>query len=155
MIGDINFFLYPFDSDDDDDGDEDGTSNAAGAMESGCVGEIDIMIAGHGDRGKGLGKAAVSTFLYHILSNLDAIVGEYQCAPTGAGPGGKRLKLKLLMAKIKATNVHSIALFKGLGFEQEGSVDYFGEVKMVMKDFDRIAGRPEGYQVLEYVRSAK
>lgn len=146
MIGDINFFLYPWNDDEEDE------TNSPG--ESWCIGEVDIMIAGHGDRGKGLGKAAVSTFLHYIWSNLDAVLGEYQSASREEVKGSGPLKLKLLMVKIKATNRHSIALFKGLGFEQEGDVNYFGEVKMVLEDFGRIARRPQGYQVMKYLRPA-
>lgn len=141
MIGDINFFLYPSEDDDAPDGD--------------CVGEVDIMIAGQGDRGKGLGKAAVSTFLHYIWRNRDAILGEYQSGETslvkevGDGAG---FRLEVLMAKIKADNVGSIALFKGLGFEQEGDVNYFGEIKMVLKNFDGLEEAPEGFQVVEYHR---
>lgn len=140
MIGDINFFLYPSDDDDAPDGD--------------CVGEVDIMIAGQGDRGKGLGKAAVLTFLHYIWTNRDGILGEYQAGETSLpkGGGGESLRLKVLMAKIKADNVGSIALFKGLGFEQEGDVNYFGEIKMVLKSFDSLDEAPEGFQVVEYHR---
>lgn len=149
MVGDINFFLYPWDDEEDTDG-------TRGKLDS-CIGEVDIMIAGDSDRGKGLGKAAVSTFMHYIWSNLDAILEEYQSsssAPTANGQDGAKLVLKLLMAKIKASNVHSIALFKGLGFEQEGDVNYFGEIKMVLKDFTRISGALDGYAELEYHRPA-
>lgn len=140
MIGDINFFVYPWDE-------EDGQ-----APQSYCTGEIDIMIAGQQDRGRGLGKAAVSTFLHYIWSSLDAILREYESSSSGQAEGTPRLKLKLFMAKIKATNAHSIALFKSLGFEQEGDVNYFGEIKLVLQDFDLIAAPPEDYQVLDYSR---
>lgn len=149
MIGDINFFLYPFDNDADDE-----PASANSVQESSCVGEIDIMIAGHGDRGKGLGKAAVSTFLHYIWSNRDVILREYQSGETALSKGDGSLKLELLMVKIKATNVHSIALFKGLGFEQEGDVNYFGEVKLVLKDFNRVVTPPEAYAVVEFSRHA-
>lgn len=137
MIGDINLFLYPWD--DEDDGED-----ASCTHPSYCVGEIDIMIASQDDRGKGSGKAAVSTFMHYVWSNRLAILREYQSA---AQP-----ELKLLMAKIKATNTHSIALFKSLGFEQQGDVNYFGEVKLVLHDLDRLATPPEGYQVVGYTR---
>lgn len=146
MIGDINFFIYPFDDDDEEEG-----KDSAGT--TGVVGEIDIMIAGHSDRGKGLGKAAVSTFLHYIWTNRSAILEEYGRQHSSV-PGGSNvpLRLQFLMAKIKATNERSIALFKGLGFEQEGEVNYFGEVKLVMKEFDSIAKTPRGYEVVQYRR---
>lgn len=140
MIGDINFFLSPSDDDDAPDGY--------------CVGEVDIMIAGQGDRGKGLGKAAVSTFLHYIWTNRNAILREYQSGETSLPKGGESPRLKVLMAKIKADNVGSIALFKGLGFEQEGDVNYFGEIKMVLKSFNSLQEVPEGFQVVEYLRSS-
>lgn len=139
MIGDINFFLYPWDGEPEDDG-----ADASGAPPGYCVGEIDIMVASQNDRGKGLGKAAVSTFMHYIWSNRAAILREYQAA---AQP-----ELKFLMAKIKATNAHSIALFKSLGFEQEGDVNYFGEVKLVLQDLDRLATPPDGYRVVDFNR---
>ncbi|KAI3396455.1 hypothetical protein diail_12175 [Diaporthe ilicicola] len=139
MIGDINFFLYPWD--DEPEGNEAGTSSAHPSY---CVGEIDIMIASENDRGKGLGKAAVSTFMHYIWSNRAAILREYQSAA--------QLKLRFLMAKIKATNTHSIALFKSLGFEQEGDVNYFGELKLVLHNLDRLATPPDGYRVVDFKR---
>ncbi|KAL2290419.1 hypothetical protein FJTKL_15529 [Diaporthe vaccinii] len=139
MIGDINFFLYPWDDEAEDDG-----AGANGTPPGYCVGEIDIMVASQNDRGKGLGKAAVSTLMHYIWSNRAAILREYQAA---AQP-----ELKFLMAKIKATNVHSIALFKSLGFEQEGGVNYFGEVKLVLEDLDRLATPPDGYRVAGFQR---
>jgi RimJ/RimL family protein N-acetyltransferase len=137
MIGDINLFLHPW----DDEGD--GADTASDTRHY-CVGEIDIMIASHEDRGRGLGKAAVSTFMHYIWSNRLAILGEYQAAPP--------TELKMLMAKIKATNTHSIALFRSLGFEQEGHVNYFGEVKFVLHDLDRLSTPPEGYRMVGYRR---
>lgn len=139
MIGDINFFLYPWD--DEPERDE---PDASGAPPRYCVGEIDIMIASGNDRGKGLGKAAVPTFMHYIWSNRAAILREYQPA---APP-----ELKFLMAKIKATNTHSIALFKSIGFEQEGHVNYFGEVKLVLQNLDRLVTPPDGYRVMDFKR---
>lgn len=149
MVGDINFFLYPW-----DDEDEEGAEGVRSADDdddtniSWCVGEIDIMIAGSADRGQGLGKAAVTAFLHYIWSNRDAILAEYQYASAGSST----MRLKMLMAKIKATNLQSIALFKRLGFEQDGEVNYFGEVKMVLRDLQGLNQRPDGFEVGEYVR---
>lgn len=149
MIGDINFFIYPFD---EDEGDEDGSSAAGRSV----VGEIDIMIASSKHRGKGIGKAAVSTFLHYIWSSRSAILDEYTRGGQGAyfdsGDAQQPLELKFLMAKIKATNEGSIALFKSLGFKQEGKVNYFGEVKLIIKGFNSIAQSPVGYQVVKYCR---
>lgn len=157
MVGDINFFLYPWDDDggdDEDGGDGDATTTTtttAAATEGWCVGEIDVMIASPGDRGKGLGRAAVSTFLHYIWSNRDAILREYH----GHQAASSTPELKSLMAKIKAENVASIALFRRLGFEQVGDVNYFGEIKMVLRDLEGIARRSEEFEVLTYVRSTE
>lgn len=148
MIGDINFFIYPLDEGDEDEGEDEGSGSGANV-----VGEIDIMIASHGDRGKGLGKTAVSTFLHYIWSNRSAILKEYAEDSSIFGASTQSLRLTFLMAKIKATNEPSIALFKGLGFKQEGEVNYFGEIKLVMKNFDNIAKPPAGYEVVRYLRS--
>lgn len=139
MIGDINFFVYPWLDEDEEFG-----TGLPSVENLYTVGEIDIMIASHEDRGRGLGKAAVSTFMHYIWSSHLAILREYQPAV--------QLKLKYLMVKIKATNTHSIALFKSLGFEQEGDVSYFGEVKLVLHDLERLATPPEGYRVVGYKR---
>lgn len=113
MIGDVNLFLYPSEDDDDED-------------DPCCVGEVDIMIAEQQCRGVGLGKAVVSLFLTYIHRNLDAILGEY---------GNGATEMRALMAKINKGNAASIALFRSLGFAQEGEANYFGEVKLVMPDW--------------------
>ncbi|KAK1829666.1 GNAT domain-containing protein [Podospora conica] len=109
MIGDVNLFLYPHEDDED-----------------AYVGEVDIMIAEHRCRGVGLGKAVVALFLTYVHRNVDAILREYNQGTA---------ELKTLMAKINKDNAASIALFRSLGFEQEGEANYFGEVKLVMHDW--------------------
>lgn len=144
MVGDINFFLHPSDSDDDDNA----GSNSSGRV---VVGEVDIMIAEATDRGKGLGQAAASAFLHWILARRGEILAEY-CAGEEDSGAGRRVELGMLMAKIKAGNAGSIALFRGLRFVQEGEVNYFGEVKMVLREFGGLEEVPGGYRVLEYRR---
>ncbi|ORY71709.1 GNAT domain-containing protein [Pseudomassariella vexata] len=128
MVGDINLFLTPWE--DDIDG-ADNSTPAPSDRKDYVVGEVDIMIADLANRGKGLGKAAVSAFLLFIRRNLRAILDEY-AAGTGRGVAGKtrRPEMRAFMVKIKATNVGSMALFTGLGFVQRGEVNYFGEVEM-------------------------
>ena len=152
MVGDVNFFLYAFDGDDDEEeaGGEEAGGNDEKHLPRYCVGEVDIMIANHQDRGKGLGRAVVSAFLHFIRCHLGDILGEYA---GDADAQSRSLGLKMLMAKIKADNAGSIALFRSLGFVQEGDVNYFGEVKLVLRDFDEIAATvPEGYTELVYTR---
>ncbi|KAI1853792.1 hypothetical protein JX265_003874 [Neoarthrinium moseri] len=161
MVGDINLFLTPWedDAEDDDEGEgDDGDTAKTAPVEvdrpaaAYCVGEVDIMIADAADRGRGTGKAAVSAFLWFIKRNADAILAEY-AADTGQEGGG--LRMKALVARIKATNEGSIALFKGLGFEQRGSVNYFGEIELVRREFEAKGGikEVEGYEELPFDRS--
>ena len=151
MIGDINFFLYPL----DDDGYEapDGAETPRY-----CVGEIDVMIADNLHRGKGLGKAAVLAFLHYIYRKLPSILQQYEARndenkpPTASTP----LSLKHFMVKIKETNTASLALFKGLGFQQQGSVNYFGEIKLVLVEYEPlVCVPPECYSELLYLRTSK
>ncbi|KAK3944199.1 GNAT domain-containing protein [Diplogelasinospora grovesii] len=148
MVGDINFFLYPYDSDGSDNSTDD----------DGLCGEVDIMIANPNDRGKGVGRAAALAFLHYIFSHLPLILNEYHTPNDHQkenirpdSKGGSRLKQ--LMVKIKADNTHSINLFKSLGFQQDGEVNYFGEVKLTLTEFDAFREEnvvPEGYVELVY-----
>ncbi|KAI1104848.1 GNAT domain-containing protein [Jackrogersella minutella] len=124
MMGDINLFLTPWEPDDDTDARVNGDPR-----ETCCSAEVDIMIADQKHRGKGFGRAAVATFLLFVRRNLDGILAEY------AGAGSGRPALRELIAKINAGNAGSIALFKSLGFEQRGGVNYFGEIQMVLEGF--------------------
>ncbi|KAK5993863.1 N-acetyltransferase 9-like protein [Cladobotryum mycophilum] len=119
--GDINFFLYP---DDEDEEPQVGKRLLRG--------EVDVMIAEKESRGKGMGEGSVRTLLAYIRRHLKEILSEYS---EGEGAGQEEVLLVGLMAKIKEGNVGSRALFTKLGFRQEGEVNYFGEVKMVM-DWD-------------------
>lgn len=152
MVGDINFFLYPWD--DEEEGESEQGGGASAQEPSYYVGEVDIMIADHSHRGQGLGTAAVMTFLHYIYRNLKGILHEYAASQDGAKKDEVHA-LKLFMVKIKAKNESSIALFKRLGFEQQGEVNYFGEIKMVLEDYHPLLTRlPEGYGELTYERAA-
>ncbi|KAJ6785743.1 hypothetical protein PWT90_06380 [Aphanocladium album] len=142
MIGDVNFFLYADDEDEND-----------GASDS-LIGEVDVMVAAKEHRGKGYGEAAVRHLLLYIQMNLDAILREY-------AQGGVTKALRALMVKIQESNNGSRALFEKLGFEQTGSVNYFGEVKMVFDWKDGVSKRDgfwkaaaEKYRELRYEASA-
>ncbi|GAB1314962.1 hypothetical protein MFIFM68171_05172 [Madurella fahalii] len=146
MVGDVNLFLYP----DEDDEDEE-QEQSASVDPRFCVGEIDIMIADQQHRGKGLGRAVVQTILQYISRNMSGIMHEYAQDKDIQTPP----RLKLLKAKINQGNAKSIALFHSLGFEREGDVDYFGEVKLVLRDLGMLATDvPEGYAELVYSRSS-
>ncbi|KAH8195946.1 hypothetical protein TruAng_009895 [Truncatella angustata] len=160
MVGDINMFLTPWE---EDEAAEDGeTQHAAGvplsmtnridaSAQRYCVGEVDIMIADTANRGKGLGKAAVSTLLWFIRRNVSAILAEYAASTEEKN----NLEMKELLVRIQATNEGSQALFRGLGFERRGDINYFGEVEMVLKNFNHGEGikRVEGYGELPFDRS--
>jgi RimJ/RimL family protein N-acetyltransferase len=140
MVGDINFFVYPS----SDDSDE---------LTDLYEGEVDIMIADEANRSKGFGRAAVTALLYYVTRHAEAIMKEYV---TGLQPPAAAGRLGLVMARIKAENVGSIALFRSLGFEQHGEVNYFGEIKMVLPEhqFDKLVEKmPAGYDEMEYRRS--
>ena len=65
-------------------------------------------------------------------------------------------ELTELVAKIHATNTASQALFKSLGFEKRGDVNYFGELEMVRNDVSRTGLESLGsgvYKEVKYVRS--
>jgi methionyl-tRNA synthetase len=113
MRGDVNFFLYPYETVDD-----------AVTDEKVLVGEIDIMIAAKEHRGHGLGQAAVRALLVYIHRNLKNLLLEYD----GSGDS----ELRGLMVKLKEGNKASRMLFERLGFEQKGEVNYFGEVMLVL-----------------------
>jgi RimJ/RimL family protein N-acetyltransferase len=154
MVGDINLFLTPWEDDDDE------SAVKADHDVDYCNAEVDIMIASTADRGRGLGRAAVSAFINFIWKNLDSILAEYRdCQAEASTPERKRLMLKDLVAKINASNQGSIALFKKLGFRQRGDVNYFGEIEMVLENFGKLGLivrdeiEIEGYKELVYDRS--
>lgn len=166
MIGDVNFFLYPF-SDDNDEADHPDSH-------SDFVGEVDVMVAEKGHRGQGVGFGAVTALMVYVYRNLDAILEEHQKGADGSygkGDGGHDQspgRLRGLMVKIQQDNEKSIALFKRAGFRQKGEVNYFGEIEMVLDDFvplmsasnaetDGLSWRPEvekTYKEMKYIRQS-
>ncbi|KAK0727224.1 GNAT domain-containing protein [Lasiosphaeria miniovina] len=160
MVGDVNLFVYPYD--DDDDSQSEGGEKAEPLY---VVGEIDIMIAESRNRGRGVGRAAVLAFLNYVSRNLESILHEFGCDSGDAIEAKQQQqqqqqstpRLKVLMAKINEGNAKSIALFRSLGFEQEGQVNYFGELKLVLRDLDKAisAIAPEGYVELSYARETQ
>ncbi|KAI5710563.1 hypothetical protein M8J76_006897 [Diaphorina citri] len=86
MIGDVNLFL-----------------------DSGNVGEINVMIAEKHAQGKGLGKETVVQMI------------EYGC---------EVLKIEKIIAKISSSNRRSIGLFEKLGFIKESDNSVFQEITM-------------------------
>lgn len=125
MRGDVNFFLHPSDADPDSDP----KSGDGGAAEL-VVGEVDVMIAHGQHRRHGLGRAAVCALLVFVHRHREALLAEYVAGRPGRTAQPPRLGR--LVAKIRAGNMASRALFAALGFTQEGDVNFFGEVTMVV-----------------------
>ncbi|KAK5112960.1 hypothetical protein LTR62_003782 [Meristemomyces frigidus] len=138
MIGDINLFLFPFEADGEDDRDE--TASELPRNDAGVIGEIELMIGRRDLQRKGFGRAALLTFLDHILENWGAIYTEYRPDPghdrtvakTFSAERGKGvMQLAYLRAKIQESNVGSIALFESVGFVRTSArANYFGEVEL-------------------------
>ncbi len=148
MVGDINFFLTPWEEDEDEDED----SPAQKPPRPLFSGEVDVMIAPLELRRQGFGRAAVTAFLHYILERQRAnILAE---AASAAADGSDRAALppflRQLVVKIQAANTASIGLFTSLGFRQRGDVNYFGEVELVRSDLAITA--PDGYAEMAYER---
>ncbi|KAK7965981.1 uncharacterized protein PG986_000258 [Apiospora aurea] len=132
MLGDINMFLTPWD-DDDDGAEAIVVADADAAGVEFVRAEVDVMIAGAADRGRGLGKAAVGALLEFVSRNREGILREYATTTQQQQhSSNKRPEICEFVVRIKASNVGSIALFKGFGFRQRGEVNYFGEIEMVL-----------------------
>ncbi|KAL2880958.1 methionyl-tRNA synthetase [Colletotrichum sp. CLE4] len=145
MIGDINFFIYPYDDDDDD------AEGQVAANEGSYVGEVDVMVASKEHRGKGIGHAAVTTLLTYVHRNKARILEEY-AREEGKGDKKAPAQLKGLMVKIKEGNAASIALFRRLGFVQKGEVNYFGEIQMILGDLDEFLASDAGVKAADEYR---
>ena len=157
IVGDINFFLYPDDDDDVDDSEgQDGSTGHDGTQQQQqqqpgtqlprrCLGEIDIMIADRANRSRGLGFAAATAFLVYIHRHLADILAEYAGrAFAGAAAAATIPAFTAAVAKIKASNDASAALFGRLGFAPRGGINYFGERELRLDDFEDVmaaAGR--------------
>lgn len=131
IIGDVNFFLNPYEGGEDttegqeqDEVIENGVLKKKGLL----TGEVDIMVADPDWRRKGVGRSVVRALLVYVSVNLGFILQEYVGTRQDASAS-----LRNLVAKVKEGNEGSIALFKSLGFKQEGGVNYFGEVRLVME----------------------
>jgi RimJ/RimL family protein N-acetyltransferase len=119
MIGDVNLFLS--EDDVEDEGMEKGQVKKV-------IGEVEIMIAEQEARGKGYGKAVLRTFMWYILANIDAILGEFTKGEA---------ELKFFRVKIDVENETSIKLFEKVGFTKISSTpNYFGEIELRMSTSD-------------------
>ena len=122
MIGDINLFLFPENSDDDE------TDGNEFSPPANVIGEIELMIARKDLHRQGYGRAALLTFMSYVLSNWQQIAKEFiwDCRA-----GCKMPELSYLRVKINQSNQRSISLFESVGFKPVGGgPNYFGEVEL-------------------------
>lgn len=160
MIGDINLFLFPPDSDE--------MEEDVAALGGSIVGEVELMIARKELQQKGYGRTALLTFLDYILTNWSLIAREYAEKPadsstpsdspensqTGAGnvsSDAGRLastqQLAFLRVKIHQTNVGSIRLFESVGFMRTvDEPNYFGELELRWLPDIMILRRQKGWE---------
>ncbi|KAJ4839262.1 hypothetical protein Tsubulata_045063 [Turnera subulata] len=89
MVGDVNIYMNDFDDPQ--------------------LAEIEIMIAEHKSRGKGLGKEAVSMMMAYAVQNLG---------------------IHVFRAKIGESNGASLNMFRKLGFEEASHSEVFKEVTL-------------------------
>eukprot|EP01111_Echinosteliopsis_oligospora_P005017 TRINITY_DN1817_c0_g1_i2.p1 TRINITY_DN1817_c0_g1~~TRINITY_DN1817_c0_g1_i2.p1 ORF type:complete len:199 (+),score=45.43 TRINITY_DN1817_c0_g1_i2:266-862(+) len=94
--------------------------------------ELEIMIAEERSRGKGKGKQAVLMMMRYASTHLSVVQ---------------------FFVKIDKENIISQNLFKSLGFQQEGGINYFGEVKLVydVKDLQHLVASVPVYEETLYV----
>ncbi|KAK4542087.1 hypothetical protein LTR36_007118 [Oleoguttula mirabilis] len=135
MIGDINLFLLPSESENDSP-----ESSTGGSEGSQVIGEIEIMIARPDLRRQGFGRAALITFMGYLVFYWTSLYSEYNLGkPTQMWPHGKLAQmpyeLEYFRVKIHQSNTGSIRLFEGVGFQKTAEgVNYFGEVELRWKD---------------------
>ena len=122
MVGDVNLFLNPDDEEEAEDNDQ------IIDRPNPVIGEVEIMIASKEHQGKGLGRETLLTFLWYILTSLDAIMLEYHSAH---GKGKTTSEMKYLRVKIDKDNTRSIKLFESAGFTKVNETpNYFGELEL-------------------------
>jgi ribosomal protein S18 acetylase RimI-like enzyme len=139
MIGDVNLFLYSASSSSSSDEEED--EHQIERVQQ-VIGEIEIMIAKKSEQGKGIGKKILLTFMWFIVSSLEAVMGEYHAAH---GAGKMRSCLKYLRVKIDHENTRSIRLFSSIGFEKGSETpNYFGEIELRLPMRESLKGELEG-----------
>lgn len=152
---------YEYD-DDDNTQNDDGYDSSDEERDGWLVGEVDIMIAERASRGRGMGKAAVCALLVYIHRHVRGLLAEGDARLLRRGSTASRTSsissanavtdadwldvnlagrgqrsLRGLIVRIKEGNDDSRALFQKLGFQQQGEVNYFGEIKMAL-DLDAL-----------------
>ncbi|KXT09374.1 hypothetical protein AC579_3828 [Pseudocercospora musae] len=150
MVGDINLFLFPPDSEEM----EEDVLNVGGNV----VGEIEVMIARKDLKRQGHGRAALLTFLEYILANWSSIAAEYAQFQQQKQQDGAETqtpdtittstpKLSFLRVKINQTNIGSIKLFESVGFVRTvEDANYFGEIELRWLPDVTILRRQKGWE---------
>lgn len=164
MIGDVNLFLTPSDSDSETESLEDEQERNLSPRR--CTGELELMIASPNYRRRGYGRATLLAFLRYISAHLDDILSEYNAGISGDREAERGMTLGKLRVKIGQENLGSLRLFEGLGFGRVGEVNYFGELELVLEGFEgekkegkdgKEEGRwaMKGYTELMYIEKEK
>ncbi|OCT54469.1 N-acetyltransferase [Cladophialophora carrionii] len=160
MVGDVNLFISAVEVEEvrpddineihihsDPHADSSATSTDTSRPNSSiAIGELELMIAESACRRKGLGKAALLTFLEYIVRHESQILEEFhrgrRTAPIGGpapGPAQRETndafkggpKFGYFTVKIASSNRGSIALFEALGFTKTSEQEsYFGEFEL-------------------------
>jgi RimJ/RimL family protein N-acetyltransferase len=147
MLGDVNLFLY-----EDPDPPALSTSSKPHGQQEGAVpiiGELEIMLPLPSSRRQGFATSTLKAFMAYITSstNLPRILEEYRA---GSDERSERY-LRYLRVKIDQGNEASLGLFRKLGFEQVGEVNYFGEVELRVDVEEGMMGeKEETGKVLRY-----
>jgi RimJ/RimL family protein N-acetyltransferase len=123
MIGDINLFLFPPESEEM----EEDMAATGGSV----VGEVELMIVRQHHRQRGFGRAALLTFLDYIVANWSLIGKEYDSKQDPSRLDGATPQLAFVRVKINQTNLGSIRLFESVGFVRTvEQANYFGELEL-------------------------
>lgn len=141
VIGDVNLFISTTERDvmsRPESNKTDGVSDA-NSNQTIIIGELELMIASSSHRGKGLGKAALVTFLAYIIRHEKQLLDEFRGHAAPERELGQFTTSQAgwhfdhFAVKIGNTNHASIALFESLGFKKTSmQASYFGEFELRM-----------------------
>ena len=145
LAGDVNLFLCELaeDKEEDDDNIDDydkSRNNSEGNSAPRYSGEVELMVAVPSHRGKGMGKAALLSFLRYVLEHADELAEQIHTSrqpqsQSQKGQSSAKPELAKLTVKINKDNITSLGLFDSIGFGRIGgsdAVNYFGEVEFEM-----------------------
>ena len=134
MIGDVNVFFSPVQSDDVDEDEIDGDAGDRGQTTADTTqehdsyeGELELMIAEPSARRRGFGRLAVLAMMQYTLAHTDDILA----AQLASGVERQR-RLVSFTVKIGSTNTPSIRLFESLGFVERKYSAFFNEHELAI-----------------------